>query len=121
MHGKTSLVAHDDGTILHGLPQPFVAGRYHSLIAQRPLPAGLEVTASTVDREIMGVRHTRLTVAGVQFHPESVLTPHGSQLLGNFLQLRAGCWSQTLSLRGWNENESLASCGLKRSKRGVLL
>jgi anthranilate synthase/aminodeoxychorismate synthase-like glutamine amidotransferase len=93
MHGKTSLVEHDDGTIVHGLPQPFAAGRYHSLIARRPLPDGLEVMACTAEQEIMGVRHTQLAVAGVQFHPESILTPHGPRLLENFLQLRGGYWS----------------------------
>jgi para-aminobenzoate synthetase component 2 len=94
MHGKTSLVRHDDGTILHGLPQPFVAGRYHSLIARQPLPAALQVMASTAEQEIMGVRHTHFSIAGVQFHPESILTPHGSQLLANFLRLRGGQWLQ---------------------------
>lgn len=94
MHGKASLVEHDDGTILHGLPQPFAAGRYHSLIAQPPLPAGLLVTARTAEQEIMGLRHTERAVAGVQFHPESVLTPQGSRVLANFLGLRGGRWSE---------------------------
>ena len=92
MHGKTSLVEHDNGTILRGLPRPFAAGRYHSLIAQRPLPPALQVMASTAEQEIMAVRHVRWTVAGVQFHPESILTPQGAHVLGNFLQLRGGCW-----------------------------
>ena len=94
MHGKTSLVEHDNGTILHGMPRPFAAGRYHSLIAQRPLPAALDVIASTAEQEVMGVRHARFTMAGVQFHPESVLTPQGPRVLVNFLRLRDGRWSK---------------------------
>jgi anthranilate synthase/aminodeoxychorismate synthase-like glutamine amidotransferase len=91
MHGKTSLVEHDGGTLFAGLPQPCEVGRYHSLIA-RPssIPAELEVDARTAEGEIMGVRHRQFTVEGVQFHPESVLTPQGPQLMGNFLQLRSG-------------------------------
>jgi anthranilate synthase component 2/para-aminobenzoate synthetase component 2 len=86
MHGKTSGVRHDGSTIYRGLANPFSAGRYHSLAADRgALPAELEVTARTEDGEIMGVRHVRLGVEGVQFHPESVLTPDGPQLLENFL------------------------------------
>ena len=91
MHGKVSPVHHDDRGILLGLPQPFDAGRYHSLIARpESLPATLEVTARTAEGEIMGVRHRDLLVEGVQFHPESVLTPAGPVLLGNFLKLRGG-------------------------------
>ena len=91
MHGKVSPVHHDDRGILLGLPQPFDAGRYHSLIARpESLPATLEVTARTAEGEIMGVRHRDLLVEGVQFHPESVLTPAGPMLLGNFLKLRGG-------------------------------
>jgi anthranilate synthase/aminodeoxychorismate synthase-like glutamine amidotransferase len=91
MHGKTSMVSHDDRSILHGMPQPFQAGRYHSLIAQpESLPADLDVSARTVEDEIMGVRHKTLTVEGVQFHPESVLTPEGPVLMGNFLQQTSG-------------------------------
>jgi anthranilate synthase/aminodeoxychorismate synthase-like glutamine amidotransferase len=91
MHGKTSQVHHDDRGILCGMPQPFEAGRYHSLIAQpHSLPEVLEVTARTDEGEIMGVRHKTLMVEGVQFHPESVLTPQGPQLLGVFLQQSAG-------------------------------
>lgn len=91
MHGKTSLVRHDGRGILRGLPSPFPAGRYHSLIA-RPerLPDALEISARTDEGEIMGVRHRTLSVDGVQFHPESVLTPQGPTLLGNFLQLHSG-------------------------------
>jgi anthranilate synthase/aminodeoxychorismate synthase-like glutamine amidotransferase len=91
MHGKTSMVTHDGRTIFRGISQPFQAGRYHSLIA-RPdsLPDTLEVTAQTPEREIMGVRHKTLTVEGVQFHPESILTPEGPVLMGNFLKLQSG-------------------------------
>lgn len=91
MHGKTSNVHHDDRSILHGLPQPFAAGRYHSLIVQpESLPATLEVCARTDEGEIMAVRHRSLAIEGVQFHPESVLTPDGPLLMGNFLKLRSG-------------------------------
>jgi anthranilate synthase component 2/para-aminobenzoate synthetase component 2 len=86
MHGKTSAVRHDGVSIFRGVANPFSAGRYHSLAADRDaLPAELEVTARTEDGEIMGVRHVRLGVEGVQFHPESVLTPDGPKLLENFL------------------------------------
>jgi anthranilate synthase component 2/para-aminobenzoate synthetase component 2 len=88
MHGKTSSIEHDGKTLFAGLPKPCEVGRYHSLAADRKLiPAMLEVTARTTDGEIMGVRHRELVVEGVQFHPESVLTPDGDQLLGNFLRL----------------------------------
>jgi anthranilate synthase/aminodeoxychorismate synthase-like glutamine amidotransferase len=91
MHGKTSMVKHDGLSILDGMPQPFEAGRYHSLIAQQEsLPADLQVTARTPEGEIMGVRHATLNVEGVQFHPESVLTPDGPILMGNFLRQRSG-------------------------------
>ena len=87
MHGKTSHVHHDNGSIFEGMPQPFEAGRYHSLCAQaESLPAELEVTARTEQGEIMGVRHLSLPLEGVQFHPESVLTPEGNQLLSNFIR-----------------------------------
>ena len=86
MHGKTSLVQHDGKTLYRGLPNPFEVGRYHSLAANRDkMPPDLVVTARTTDGEIMGVRHTSLNVQGVQFHPESVLTPEGPHLLQNFL------------------------------------
>jgi para-aminobenzoate synthetase component 2 len=86
MHGKTSLVHHDGRGLFADLPQPCEVGRYHSLIAApERLPPELIVTARTPEGEIMGVRHRDLAVAGVQFHPESILTPHGPQLLGNFL------------------------------------
>jgi anthranilate synthase/aminodeoxychorismate synthase-like glutamine amidotransferase len=90
MHGKTSRVHHDGRGILAGLPEPFEAGRYHSLIAQpQSLPAVLEVAARTDEGEIMAVRHRDLAVEGVQFHPESVLTPQGPVLMGNFLRQRS--------------------------------
>ena len=86
MHGKTSLVHHDGKGVFAGLPQPFEATRYHSLVIEgETCPPVLEVTARTEDGEIMGVRHRTLPVEGVQFHPESVLTPCGKRLLGNFL------------------------------------
>jgi len=89
MHGKTSMIEHDGKTIFEGLSQPFQAGRYHSLAAEPgSLPAVLEVTARSEQGEIMGVRHRDLPVEGVQFHPESVLTPEGNRLLGNFLALQ---------------------------------
>jgi para-aminobenzoate synthetase component 2 len=91
MHGKVSPVHHDGRGLLAGMPQPFEAGRYHSLIAKpETLPAALEVTARTPEGEIMGVRHRELMVEGVQFHPESVLTPEGPILMGNFLKVQAG-------------------------------
>jgi anthranilate synthase/aminodeoxychorismate synthase-like glutamine amidotransferase len=91
MHGKTSLVEHDGRTVFAGLPQPCEVGRYHSLIAAPgTLPAVLEVSASTARQEIMAVRHRTLTIEGVQFHPESILTPEGPRLLGNFLKFSAG-------------------------------
>ena len=91
MHGKTSMVSHDGRAILQSMPEPFQAGRYHSLIAQPDtLPADLEVTARTPEGEIMGVRSKTLSVEGVQFHPESVLTPEGPVLMGNFLKQASG-------------------------------
>ena len=89
MHGKTSMVAHDGGALFDGMSQPFEAGRYHSLCAaDRSLPDALVVTAKTDRGEIMGVRHRELRIEGVQFHPESVLTPEGDILMGNFLKQR---------------------------------
>jgi anthranilate synthase/aminodeoxychorismate synthase-like glutamine amidotransferase len=91
MHGKTSLVDHDGLGLYAGLPQPCEVGRYHSLIAQPgSLPAELLVTATTDQHEIMGVRHRSLMVEGVQFHPESVLTPDGPALMANFLLQSGG-------------------------------
>jgi anthranilate synthase/aminodeoxychorismate synthase-like glutamine amidotransferase len=87
MHGKVSPVRHDGKGVFAGLPQDFDAGRYHSLIAAADsIPAVLEVTARTAEGEIMGVRHRTLPIEGVQFHPESVLTPDGPALMGNFLK-----------------------------------
>jgi len=86
VHGKTSAVSHSGDGLYRGLPQPFTAGRYHSLIIDRAtLPGCLAVTATSDDGLIMGVRHKHLPVEGVQFHPESVLTPDGGRLLANFL------------------------------------
>jgi anthranilate synthase/aminodeoxychorismate synthase-like glutamine amidotransferase len=86
MHGKTSRVHHGGAGLFHGLPNPFLATRYHSLvIAPASVPAGLEVTATSEDGEIMAVQHARDPVYGVQFHPESVLTEHGYRLVDHFL------------------------------------
>lgn len=86
MHGKTSAVTHDASGLFNGVPSPFRATRYHSLVAEPgSLPADLEVTARSDDGVIMAIRHRRLPVAGVQFHPEAVLTEHGHRLLQNFL------------------------------------
>ncbi|MGB9334655.1 MAG: aminodeoxychorismate/anthranilate synthase component II [Candidatus Acidiferrales bacterium] len=86
MHGKTSAIHHDSRTVFRGLPQDFSATRYHSLIVERKsLPRELEISAETSDRVIMGLRHRRMKVEGVQFHPESVLTGVGFRLLENFL------------------------------------
>lgn len=88
MHGKTSQITHDSKTIFSGLPNPFPATRYHSLIVEREhLPACLEISATSPDGLIMGLRHKEMKVEGVQFHPESVLTAAGKQLLANFLKL----------------------------------
>ena len=90
MHGKTSMIFHDDKTIFKGLPNPFEATRYHSLVVNRAnLPDCFEITAESDDGEIMGVRHKELAVEGVQFHPESILTVHGKDLLKNFIDLPA--------------------------------
>ena len=87
MHGKVSPVRHDGRGLFAGVPQDFDAGRYHSLIAEaHSIPAQLEVTARTAEGEIMGVRHKSLPIEGVQFHPESVLTPDGPLIMGNFLK-----------------------------------
>ena len=91
MHGKVSPVQHDAKGVFAGAPQPMEVGRYHSLIAKpETLPSILAVTARTAEGEIMGVRHRELNVEGVQFHPESVLTPAGPLLMGNFLQFTGG-------------------------------
>ena len=88
MHGKASRVSHDGKTIFTGMTEPFLAGRYHSLIVEKEsLPEALEISAQTADDIIMGLRHRELKVEGVQFHPESILTSDGKQLLANFLKL----------------------------------
>jgi anthranilate synthase/aminodeoxychorismate synthase-like glutamine amidotransferase len=87
MHGKTSMVTHDGGSLFEGMSQPFEAGRYHSLCADATcLPAELAITAKTDRGEIMGVRHKTMQLEGVQFHPESVLTPEGNMLMANFIR-----------------------------------
>jgi anthranilate synthase/aminodeoxychorismate synthase-like glutamine amidotransferase len=91
MHGKTSIIQHDGNTLFTGLPQPCEVGRYHSLIAApETLPPELQVSARTAEGEIMAVRHRALMVEGVQFHPESILTPDGPALLQNFLAFTGG-------------------------------
>ena len=86
LHGKTSLVTHDDVGVLAGIPSPFIATRYHSLaVEEDTLPPEIQVTARTDSGIVMGVRHRELAIEGVQFHPESVLTEHGYQLLANWL------------------------------------
>jgi anthranilate synthase component 2 len=87
MHGKTSSVSHDGRGVFRGVSQPFAAARYHSLVVADPLPDVLEAAARTDDGTIMGVRHREFPIHGVQFHPESVLTAAGRQLLRNFLEL----------------------------------
>lgn len=90
MHGKTSPIHHNGKELFAGLSNPFLATRYHSLIIDRPtLPDCLEVTAWVENREIMGLRHKELPIWGVQFHPESILTEGGMELLGNFLKISA--------------------------------
>ncbi len=88
MHGKTSMIHHDGKTLFANLPNPFEATRYHSLVLNRKnLPDCFEISAESDDKEIMGIRHKELLVEGVQFHPESILTVNGKELLGNFLKL----------------------------------
>jgi len=88
MHGKVSPIQHNGESVFKGLPSPFNATRYHSLIVERAsLPSCLKITAETDEGEIMGLQHTKFPVHGVQFHPESILTEHGKQLLQNFLDL----------------------------------
>ncbi len=90
MHGKTSMIQHDGKTVFQGLPNPFEATRYHSLVVNRKtLPDCFEITAESDDGEIMGIRHKELAVEGVQFHPESILTVYGKDLLKNFIDLPA--------------------------------
>ena len=93
MHGRDSSVFHDKRTLYCGLDNPLTAGRYHSLCVDRDsLPGELEVSSWTAEGDIMGLRHKRYTVEGVQFHPESVLTPRGKELLGNFIKITGGSW-----------------------------
>jgi anthranilate synthase/aminodeoxychorismate synthase-like glutamine amidotransferase len=88
MHGKTSPILHDNDGVFAGLPSPFEATRYHSLIIDPPtVPDSLVVNARTAEKEIMGVRHREFPIHGVQFHPESILTRHGKELLKNFLEM----------------------------------
>jgi anthranilate synthase component II len=87
MHGKVSPVLHTGKGVFKGIPSPFNATRYHSLIVAEPLPDCLEVTAFTSEGELMGLRHKTLPIHGVQFHPESILTEHGKDLLANFLRI----------------------------------
>ena len=88
MHGKVSPVLNDGKTIFQGLPSPFPAGRYHSLIVDGDtLPEFLEVSAQTEEGEVMGIRHRHYPVEGIQFHPESILTPNGKRILRNFLKM----------------------------------
>jgi anthranilate synthase/aminodeoxychorismate synthase-like glutamine amidotransferase len=90
MHGKTSPILHNARDLFQGLPNPFEATRYHSLLVSRDtFPDNLEITAETAEGEIMGLRHKELPLWGVQFHPESILTTHGKELLSNFLKLKA--------------------------------
>jgi anthranilate synthase/aminodeoxychorismate synthase-like glutamine amidotransferase len=87
MHGKVSQVIHQEQSVFRGIPSPFAATRYHSLVVERDgLPSELEVTAWTDDGTVMGLRHRQYPLAGVQFHPEAILTEHGHELLANFLQ-----------------------------------
>ncbi len=91
MHGKTSAIHHDEKSIFAGMPSPFTATRYHSLIVRREtLPDCLEITAETDEGEIMALRHKEYPIEGVQFHPESIITEHGLTMLRNFLQNRTG-------------------------------
>jgi anthranilate synthase/aminodeoxychorismate synthase-like glutamine amidotransferase len=87
MHGKVSSILHDGRGVFAGVSQPFVAGRYHSLVVNEPAPAVLEVSARTEDGVVMGLRHRQWPLHGVQFHPESVLTGEGKKILRNFLEL----------------------------------
>jgi anthranilate synthase/aminodeoxychorismate synthase-like glutamine amidotransferase len=102
MHGKTSRIMTDGRTIFKGLPNPFIGGRYHSLIIKRDsLPGCFEISAETEEGEIMGIRHTEYPVEGIQFHPESVLTPNGKRILKNFLEIIHGERNPPIS--GWEK------------------
>jgi anthranilate synthase/aminodeoxychorismate synthase-like glutamine amidotransferase len=94
MHGKTSLIHHDHKRLFNGLTDPFIATRYHSLVVERAtLPPCLEITAWTDDKEIMGLRHRKHLIEGIQFHPESILTTAGKELLKNFLDGAEQFWN----------------------------
>jgi anthranilate synthase component II len=98
MHGKTSMIHHDGRGVFSGLPNPFIATRYHSLIVREDsIPADLEITARSEDGVVMGLRHRRFDIEGVQFHPESILTAVGKDLLANFIGKRA----QVAAVRGY--------------------
>jgi anthranilate synthase/aminodeoxychorismate synthase-like glutamine amidotransferase len=136
MHGKTSRIRHDDRTIFDGLPNPFVATRYHSLTVDRAsLPDVLEISAWTADRnELMGLRHRTLPIEGVQFHPESFLTVAGAKLLINFLNLQGGSRShcpcvhagrsihvedgspRTVSMTGVRATDTMPVCGRQKAE-----
>ena len=89
MHGKTSMIKHDDKSVYKGVSNPFIATRYHSLVAEEAsVPACLEITSRSEDGEIMGLRHKEYKIEGIQFHPESILTTEGKQLLRNFLGMK---------------------------------
>ncbi len=111
MHGKTSSVQHDGRGVFRGVSQPFVAGRYHSLIVGEPLPAELEAAARTEDGTIMGVRHREYPIHGVQFHPESVLTGEGKQLLRNFLEMGMMAHVNSQRPTSNSQRKSLAAAG----------
>jgi anthranilate synthase/aminodeoxychorismate synthase-like glutamine amidotransferase len=108
MHGKTSMIKHNDQDLFEGMPNPFAATRYHSLVIQRDtLPDFLEITAETDEGEIMGIRHKELPIWGVQFHPESILTESGRQIMKNFLKLRARSPADRVAPVGLDANSSL--------------
>lgn len=98
MHGKSSQIYHYNDELFQGIPSPFEGNRYHSLIVHEPLPKVLKVTAFTKSGEIMGLRHREMPVYGVQFHPESILTPDGKRLLRNFLAVRKPGFNGTKSV-----------------------
>lgn len=104
MHGKTSPVYHYGGGLFTGVPSPFEATRYHSLIVEEPLPDSLEITAFTKEGEMMGLRHKEFPIYGVQFHPESILTTHGKQILKNFLAIKPELQSQKALIHEGHED-----------------
>jgi anthranilate synthase component 2 len=116
VHGKASEVTHDSQGVFDGLPQPISVGRYHSLMVQREhLPAELLITAQTREGLIMGLRHKRLAVEGVQFHPESVLTSCGKQMLANFVRLCSSVHSDDAAAQSSAEKRTEARNGAPRS------